>query len=1235
MKTKHLIGKRYLIQNITQDRIGRGGMGYVYRALDTTTGRIVAVKQLRTEALTVDAQIVQRFQREGEALRRLNHPNIVAMLDSIQENEQHYLVMEYVAGGSLQELLERDKQLPISQVLKIGLELADALTRAHHLNIIHRDIKPANILLAEDLTPRLTDFGIAQIGGMGRITQDGALTGTYSYLSPEACEGQELDTRTDIWSFGVLLYQMVSGRLPFEETTLTSTLTSILTKPAPDLSRFSPSCPTALLNLLDRMLVKNRDKRMTSARQVGAQLEAIIAGTQIEADFQSSRFETTPTPVQLPSLGPRHNLPAQTTPFIGRQEEIADIRQLLQDPACRLVTLLGPGGMGKTRLSIEVGLQSVSEFTHGVRFVPLAPVQSAALVAIATANALKLTITNNMTAEELLFQYLREKEMLLIFDNFEHVVEGAELLSLILQNAPQVKMVVTSRETLNLWEEWTRPLHGLSYPTTLQPEQAEGYSAIKLFLERARRVRGTVPPPSDLPSINAICRLVDGMPLGIELAATWLKTLTPAQIVAEIEKNFDFLATTMRNLPERHRSIRAVFEYSWQLLTAEEQQIFARLSVFRGGFEGATAVAVAEASLPFLASLVNKSLVEEHSGRYSLHELLRQFAAEKLGEETAVTQARHAHYYLHWVTELEKPLKQYQQNPSLLSMRREVDNIRTAWQWACQNLLQVPELALLLGQGVESLSMFCLNEGYLQEGLQAFELARHAIEQLGLADADMLWAQGRVTIRAGIFYYRLHTLVRLNPILSQGVAQIRQQIASYLPHEVPSRLKYELSFGLIYHSHHTHLQDGYTAGRMEMLEAIQLAEEHGDPWLLLRVYNAMSLQNPNYDEVTVYLHKAYLIGKETGDLLGLGYVLYNLSLHERDLAARARYREESAKIFEQLGNPVSMALAYLQMGYNLADNGRYPAAQTYIEKAFHIYHDLGFVHQQIGVKWTLSQIVWAIGDWQAAHQHLREARVLAEREGSLDFVVRLVVTQAHFYLHADEYHQAKECFKQMLALLPQITAVHPRIEALDALINLALMWGDYAEAQKLTDEYLTYAQTSQNPANMGWAYRHLGIIAFELGDYSLAEERWQKSLTTFLPTGNPWALALVYKNFGQLAYSRHQLMEAQSYYHQALQTLPKQLLPHTFEILVEWAQLTMHQNQPHRALECLSTLHALPRFAGVDIPKPLKDKARKLMAELAQMLPPEDVLDIQVRTQTQKYETFLHAWLEGVLVTVE
>ncbi len=287
------IGQRYEIEKL----IGSGAVGRVYLGHDRQTGEPVAIKELMSDWVARAPDSVERFRREGEALRKLNHPNIVKVLATLEENDQHYLVMEYVGGGSLADLLKRQAQLPIQRVISIGLELSDALSRAHHLEIIHRDIKPGNILLAEDGTPRLTDFGLAHISSYPALTTAGQVLGTFQYLSPEACANQPLDARADIWSFGVVLFEMLAGQLPFDGDSPVEIIYAIQNLPVPEVTWYRKDTPAPLADLIRRMLMRDRPVRLASARLVGAELEAL------QRDAHSARVSPRPDRAIPPHSG--------------------------------------------------------------------------------------------------------------------------------------------------------------------------------------------------------------------------------------------------------------------------------------------------------------------------------------------------------------------------------------------------------------------------------------------------------------------------------------------------------------------------------------------------------------------------------------------------------------------------------------------------------------------------------------------------------------------------------------------------------------------------------------------------------------------------------------------------------------------------------------------------------------------------------------------------------------------
>jgi predicted ATPase/DNA-binding SARP family transcriptional activator len=471
---------------------------------------------------------------------------------------------------------------------------------------------------------------------------------------------------------------------------------------------------------LSQLLQAELDITPSSATQ--ALVQAIRAGElaergeRREENVESVKVEIEQPPLStphlpLPASTPRHNLPAQATPFIGRETELEELGKLIANPPTSLTTIVGPGGMGKTRLALATAERILKgiQFPDGVFFVDLAPLNEAPQIPEAVAKALEI----QFGGEEQLLEFLRDKAMFFILDNFEHVLAGAQWVNTILTTAPGVQVLVTSRERLGLRGEQLFQIPGLDFPDWITPENASDYNAARLFLGAAQRLRSDfVLTEVDLPSLTHICQLVGGMPLALELAAGWVELLSLAEIAAEIEQGLDFLETELQDVPERQRSMQTVFSTTWERLELAEQEMLRKLSVFRGGFtrEAAAQVAYgggsAAATLKLLGRLVNKSLLQTNpsQGRYQLHELLRQYAAEQLEKagETESTRTTHADFFVEMAHQLEGEIKGgRQQKEALDAIEADLANIQAAWDWA---LIQ-GDLAAIV-RSLEALSWF-------------------------------------------------------------------------------------------------------------------------------------------------------------------------------------------------------------------------------------------------------------------------------------------------------------------------------------------------------------------------------------------------------------------------------------------------------------------------------------------------------------------------------------------------
>jgi len=668
------------------------------------------------------------------------------------------------------------------------------------------------------------------------------------------------------------------------------------------------------------------------------------------------------------------NILLQPTPFIGRNKEITELTQLLAGPTCRLLTLVGPGGIGKTRLALQLGAMSSAAFVNGYFVVNLQPLRSVEFFAPAIADALGFSLTGQEPPLAQLGRYLSNKEALIILDNFEHLLDAADQLSTLLPSTPLVKYLITSREALNLQEEWLYPVGGLNFPTegeALSTKQT--YDAVQLFNERARRVYADFAPAEEAEAVIRICRLVEGMPLALELAAAWRKTLNCQETADEIQSSLDFLTTRLRNVSARHQSIQTVFDQTWQRLTGRERDVFRRLSVFRGGFQREAAANVAEASLPVLNSLADKSLLRlDINGRYQIHELLRQYAAEKLEENTGEvrqTQANHAKYYIQFLNRRRDDVSGGRQRKALLEIKEELDNIRVAWLWAVAHLD-----ADALQIGSEPLGLYYQFLGGYQEGLTLFSQATKVLQSQPQSEATDLALLG-ILMYQGWYHLRFGHLEGTEACMEQMQAIYHRLNVPPLPGHITDP-KAPLSF--------VALTRGDYATAVRYAEQVrQDAEAQGHPINRQFAYHLLAEANlglGEYEDAQKFAQKAYAQALMSGDRWFMAYILNTMGqivVALGDHRMGKTHFQASYEIRRTFNDPEGMALALINLGNLALREQSLAEAEEHYQRSRTIYQDINDKGGLAAANWGLGIVYCEKCDYALSQDYFREALQLA------------------------------------------------------------------------------------------------------------------------------------------------------------------------------------------------------------------------------------------------------------------
>lgn len=743
-------------------------------------------------------------------------------------------------------------------------------------------------------------------------------------------------------------------------------------------------------------------------------------------------FATPPTP--------RINLPVLPTPLIGRQHEVEELSQLLHDPSCRLLTLVGPGGMGKTRLAIETASHLQPVFADGVYFAALAPANTARFIVPMIAAALGFVFQSASPADPKtqLFNYLRDKQALLLLDNLEQLLAGPgiELLAELLANAPHVKLLATSRESLGLQGEWVFEVRGLPVPDSGRLPDSAPNTSVELFLQRARRADVWFnATPGDYAAIVRICRLVDGMPLGIELAAAWVRTLTCDEIARQIEHGLDFLSLAARDLPARHRSMRAVFDHSWKLLTPEEQGRLLRLSVFQDGFRREAAEQVADATLAVLSTLVTKSLIRRSDdGRYDLHELIRQFTAERFVEhpaERAAIQARHGRYYLMLFSQADGRLRSSAQRETLAELTAELENFRAAWEWAVTH----GEFALI-EQTLRTFALLYDMRGWFQEGFDALGRAVGALETAhGQSPPDRInqVALGHLLTSQALLAFRLSHHAPAQAMLERSLEILR-------PVNEPRVLVESLVFlGMV-----MELTGNYVRASELYTEGLAIAATLGDRWFtaLCRIcvigVDGLTRLNVKPEVTHEQLQAVVADWRAIGDprfiaigLSSLSWSALNLGRYDEARAAL----EESVALGQSIGDRWGLGFAYRGLGTVAQAQGEHTQAVAMYRRSLETLTELGARQDVARVLVEMGRSVFALDDSVEAERVWRAAlRAVSESQGlfvALDALVGLASLEAK----RGDLEQALEWLLRVLNHPVSVQATRRRAEILRAEVE--------------------------------------------------------------------------------------------------------------------------------------------------------------------------------------------------------
>ena len=965
-------------------KLGSGAMGDVYLAHDSNLSRTVALKVLPQDVASDQGRML-RFSQEARAISALNHPNIITIHEVAHIDSTHFIAVEYVKGLTLREKLA-EEEISVKEMIEIAEQVARALAAAHEAGIVHRDLKPENIMVRHDGYVKVLDFGIAKLSEQPAIpvgtavisggiegTKAGALLGTPSYMSPEQCRGAaNLDERSDIWSLGVVLFEMVTGRLPFRAREFSQLIVLIAGPKDPPLEHLRGKVPQGLERIIGIALQKNRRHRYQKISELADDLRELKYELAIEEKVRSSQHrsqgglsgqlrlsrigvddshhtEHATLNLNAPQTSPDerpNNLSVLINPLIGRDAEVAAVKKLLLHDDVRLVTLTGPGGTGKSSLSLRLAREFLDDFPHGVFFIALTSINDPALVAPSMAQVLGIKEERGVPLMDSLKEFFRGKKILIVLDNFEQVISAAPLITDLMSSSPELEFLVTSRAALHLRGEYEFPVTPLSLPpdpTRLPPlTELTQYSAIALFASRAQALKPDFVLNEDNASAVAeICVRLDGLPLAIELAAARIKLLPPAAMLKRMESSLKVLTGGARDLPARQQTMRGAIAWSYDLLENQERTLFNRLSVFLGGcnLEEAELVcnSTGDLEIDFLdgvTSLVDKSLLRQKEwddeGRFSMLQTIREFGLEQLAQtgESDAIRTQHLNFYLGLAEQAEAELTGPAQASWFSRLAKEHDNFRAALVYSRE--IHKPE-----------------------EGLRL---------------AGALWRFWEVRGHVG-----------------EGRAVLDQLLSSPGANDVPANVRAKAlnGAGVLAGNQGDH------ARQMAILqESRKLYEELGDKSGIAQSINnlgSIAYSQGDYPRAQAYYTESLELRREISDSWGIANSLNNLggvAFLQGDAERALELHSESLSIRRNLGDKRGISMSLNNMGEIAQQQEDYGRAAKLFAESLAIRQELGDRFFIVSSLHNLAEVACSKKDYERGAQLFGAAEALREIIGA-------------------------------------------------------------------------------------------------------------------------------------------------------------------------------------------------------------------------------------------------------------